>query len=747
MPGAKARKSSQKAEMDHAAHNVDIIERTRERVRSEARTALGVVGEEGGQVPPLRQAMRESGVGWYPLIALGLLVIIDEFQGYGFLVLGPEVSRALGISAAGLAAILALKTLAISLATLPMAAYVQKVPRRAAVAISMAFLWSVATLGTAFVASVWGLLFILVADGASTGSVRAVHQPLLMDSYPPVARVRAFSAYRMADSVGNIAAPLLVGLLTTLFFFNWRGVFLTMGVLSLVAAVMATKLRDPGFGSFDVNRVRNVVRKASGEAEGLPEQDVQLGFFEIARRLFLIPTIRRVLTGWAVLGMLLIPLYTYLFFFLEDEWGMGPGARGFFFAGVFTFAMGALYWFGPRGEAMFRVDPAKLQRIGSVFLGVGVVALALAIFAPVFWLMVLLFGVAFSFFALVQPTLYVTMLSIIVPKMRPHASALAGIFLAGVGGFGGLLLLGGIDRRFGTAGAIASLALPGIAAALVLWTAAKTVNKDLDRMIDEVVETEEIRGLVNQGTHLPMFTCRYIDFSYGPLQVLFDVDFTVNEGELVGLLGTNGAGKSTLLRVISGLGLPTRGSVRYRGADITYLDAERRLRLGITQVPGGRAVFGPLSVVENLKLFGFSHGRNRKAIERGIDRSFDAFPRLEQRRNQPASTLSGGEQQMLGLSKALILEPRLLLIDELSLGLAPKIVGELLEMVKHINAEGTAVVLVEQSVNIALSLVEHVYFMEKGEIRFDGRAAELVQRTDLLRSVFLEGASKSFSPR
>jgi ABC-type branched-subunit amino acid transport system ATPase component len=147
-----------------------------------------------------------------------------------------------------------------------------------------------------------------------------------------------------------------------------------------------------------------------------------------------------------------------------------------------------------------------------------------------------------------------------------------------------------------------------------------------------------------------------------------------------------------------------------------------------------------MTVVDNMRAFGYSLGRDRRAVERAIERSLEVFVRLAERRNQNASTLSGGEQQMLGLSRALILRPRLLLIDELSLGLAPVIVGQLLEMVREINRAGTAVVLVEQSVNIALNLVEHAYFMEKGEIRFDGRARDLLRRDDLLRAVFLEGA-------
>jgi ABC-type branched-subunit amino acid transport system ATPase component len=150
-------------------------------------------------------------------------------------------------------------------------------------------------------------------------------------------------------------------------------------------------------------------------------------------------------------------------------------------------------------------------------------------------------------------------------------------------------------------------------------------------------------------------------------------------------------------------------------------------------------------VVENMRIYGHAHGRSKGAVERGIEASFEAFPRLHERRTALASTMSGGEQQMLALSKALILEPKLLLIDELSLGLAPKVVGELLDMVRLINARGTAVVLVEQSVNVALSLVDRAYFMEKGAVRFEGPADDLLGRGDLLRSVFLQGAAEGFA--
>ncbi|HVB26581.1 MAG TPA: ATP-binding protein, partial [Mycobacteriales bacterium] len=478
-----------------------------------------------------------------------------------------------------------------------------------------------------------------------------------------------------------------------------------------------------------------------GEPTRVAPDDVALGFFEICRRLLLIPTVRRVLSGYLLFGVLSIPFATFLSEFLDQRWGLGPGARGVFFAGISAIGVIVLLLWGRRGEEQFRKDPARVIGNAGTFLALAVVAIAAGAMMPVFWGMCALFAIGVALISLLTPGLTISTLSIIDSRWRPHMSAISGIFTA-AGAILGVLLLSDIQTRYGIGGSMVSLVIPGVGGALIIRSARGLINADLDRMIDSVLETEEIRKIAASEGRLPMLACRRVDFSYGQLQVLFDVNFSVDDGELVALLGVNGAGKSTLLKVISGIGLPSSGSVRFRGQDITYLDAERRLRLGITQIPGGRAVFGPMTVIENLRAFGYTLGADRSAVDEAMDRCLTAFPRLAERRSSLASTLSGGEQQMLGLSKALMLRPRLLLIDELSLGLAPVIVGQLLEMVRRINADGTAVVLVEQSVNIALSLAEHAYFMEKGEMRFDGRADELLARDDLLRAVFLEGAAQ-----
>jgi branched-chain amino acid transport system ATP-binding protein len=238
----------------------------------------------------------------------------------------------------------------------------------------------------------------------------------------------------------------------------------------------------------------------------------------------------------------------------------------------------------------------------------------------------------------------------------------------------------------------------------------------------------------------PLLQIQGIDVSYGQTQVLFGVDLEIAEGEMVALLGTNGAGKSTVLRAVAGLNPPTRGTVRFAGQDITRLDAAATSRLGITQVPGGRGVFPSLTVAENLRVAGWSRRKERADLAARQAQCLEWFPALERRWETAAGDLSGGEQQMLSLSQALLSRPRLLMIDELSLGLAPTVVEDLLHIVRAIHADGAAVVLVEQSVNTALRLADRAVFLEKGEVRFEGPTAELLERDDILRAVYLRGS-------
>ena len=240
-----------------------------------------------------------------------------------------------------------------------------------------------------------------------------------------------------------------------------------------------------------------------------------------------------------------------------------------------------------------------------------------------------------------------------------------------------------------------------------------------------------------------VLVCRGVDVGYDGVQVLFGVDLHVRKGEVLALLGTNGAGKSTLLRAVSGLSRASAGTFTLAGRDITHASPAARVAAGIVQVPGGKAVFPTVTVAD--------HFRAARWMVKGADAAARAdaaqeqvlawFPRLGERWDGLAGNLSGGEAQQLAVGMAFIAEPELLIIDELSLGLAPVIVEQLLEVVRLVNARGTSIVVVEQSVNVALTIADRAYFMEKGEVRYSGPTADLLERGDIMRSVFLEGAA------
>jgi len=267
------------------------------------------------------------------------------------------------------------------------------------------------------------------------------------------------------------------------------------------------------------------------------------------------------------------------------------------------------------------------------------------------------------------------------------------------------------------------------------------------RALKEAVPAASEALAVGDSGDAPAFLqCRGVDVAYDKVQVLFGVDLDVAEGEIIALLGTNGAGKSTLLKAVSGLVRPSAGTILFDGKDITKADAVETSRMGIVQVPGGKAVFPTLTVEEHFRAGTWLYAKEDPAdVKARVEHVLERFPRLQERWDQMAGNLSGGEQQQLALGMAFVAKPRLLIIDELSLGLAPTIVELLLKMVRAIHEQGCTIILVEQSVNVALTIATRAYFMEKGEVRFSGPTEELLERGDILRSVFLEGAASMSS--
>ena len=225
--------------------------------------------------------------------------------------------------------------------------------------------------------------------------------------------------------------------------------------------------------------------------------------------------------------------------------------------------------------------------------------------------------------------------------------------------------------------------------------------------------------------------------SYGAIRALHGISFHVDEGEIVTLIGANGAGKSTTLRTISGLIYPDSGSIRYDGADLTQKPADAIVRMGVVHVPEGRRIFAPLTVRENLEMGAYTR-HDKREIEETMEWVFELFPRLKERAEQTGGTLSGGEQQMLAVARGLMAKPRLLLMDEPSMGLAPILVEEIFKTIEEINQQGVTILLVEQNAHMALSVAHRGYVLETGLIQLEGTAKELRENPQV-REAYLGG--------
>lgn len=230
-----------------------------------------------------------------------------------------------------------------------------------------------------------------------------------------------------------------------------------------------------------------------------------------------------------------------------------------------------------------------------------------------------------------------------------------------------------------------------------------------------------------------MLEVKNLNVHYGAIHALKDVSMEVKEGEIVSLIGANGAGKTTLLHSISGLLKKTSGDIMFLGHSLNKTSAKNIVKEGITQVPEGRHIFPGMSVYENL-IIGAYLRKDKEGIKEDLNNIYQRFPILKQRSNQDASTLSGGEQQMLAMGRALMARPKILLLDEPSMGLAPILVKEIFQIIKDINAEGTTVLLVEQNAKMALSIADRGYVMETGKIVMSGTGAELIESSDIQKA-------------
>lgn len=234
---------------------------------------------------------------------------------------------------------------------------------------------------------------------------------------------------------------------------------------------------------------------------------------------------------------------------------------------------------------------------------------------------------------------------------------------------------------------------------------------------------------------MAMLEVKDLEVYYGVIQAIKGVSFEVNQGEVIALIGANGAGKTTILHTITGLLAPKKGSVMFEGKEITKVPAHKIVSMGMAHVPEGRRVFAELSVYENLKMGAYTR-KDRAEIDESLQNVYKRFPRLEERKNQMAGTLSGGEQQMLAMGRALMSKPKIILMDEPSMGLSPILVNEIFDIIQAVSESGTTVLLVEQNAKKALSIADRAYVLETGNIVLEGKAKDLLEN-DSIKKAYL----------
>jgi branched-chain amino acid transport system ATP-binding protein len=667
-----------------------------------------------------------------PVLALLILTGlngIDELARTSFNVVAPTVADYFGVGLAGITVPFVLAFAAAFALSVPIATVADRRNRvRLAMLGGGVFAVFMALVGLS--PNVWFLAVFLAGSNVGKAVIDPSHTSLIADYYAVDLRPRVFSFHRAGNAVGALIGGITAGYIAERF--GWRAPFFVFAVPTLLLVVLAGRLREPVRGRQERSMVGAGVASLDTEEESpsLAEAWRMCWQIDSLRRIYrTLPFLTPAIAGFAIFAA-----FTY-----NDVYGLTVSQRGWVVGLVEGPSQLVGLVVGARiGMKLFARDPKLV--FGLLAKGNFVVTAAAIGFAwaPSVWLAIACNVVISACLAFTLPAVLASLSLAIPPRARSVGFSMASVFV--LAGMLTLPVIAAVGESWGMRWGITVLAPMFLIGGLVIASAGDLIARDIAQVWSASAARAEVLHARRQG-QAKLLLVRGLNVSYGDVQVLFDVDFEVDEGEIVALLGTNGAGKSTLLKAIGGLVPANKGTVIFDGRDITYAPAHEIAPRGVVLLPGGQGTFPSLTVAENLRAAGWLERRSRRSASAAVEQVLEIFPELRARLDDPAADLSGGQQQMLALSMAFLTRPRLLLIDELSLGLAPVVVERLVEVVRRIREQGTTIVVVEQSVNVALTLAQEAYFMEKGEIRFHGSTAELLERPDVLRSVFLEGAA------
>jgi ABC-type branched-subunit amino acid transport system ATPase component/sugar phosphate permease len=665
-------------------------------------------------------------------VVLGLLISLDQLTLNAVQTLEPELRRTFHVSNGTVVFISTASGLFFALGAIPLGWLADRMRRVPIVGVT-SMLGAAFTFATGAAVSAFMLFWTICLTGITKANDIAVHPSLMADNYPIGIRARMSAVMNLGQQILGNLSPLLVGVIATIAGGKegWRWAFFVLGLPGALVAGLAFLIKEPPRGQYEKDDVLGEVIEDDNPAQ--PSMEAAF------TRLKKIATIRSSIAAFSALGFGLFALGSLQVLYLNDTLKVHNILhRGFILSLAGWCAVPFLYPLGAYFDRTYRKDPARALVI------VGALIMPSALFTP---LQVSTHSVAlFVIWGIPQAVLTACAFAMITPvlqavcpyRLRGLGTAMGVMYVVFIGGFAGGVLAKFFTDAFDVRTAVLLLGIPSsIIGSLLLMNGARHIRHDLSLVVEELLEEQsEQHKRAEEGARTPVLQVANIDFSYGTVQVLFDVNFEIHKGECVALLGTNGAGKSTILRVISGLEVPERGVVRMNGRNITYVAPESRARMGLVQLPGGKGVFPSLTILQNLHVSARLNGGTNAEIEHRVQEMLDLFPELAERKKQPARSLSGGQQQMLALARVLMHEPEILLIDELSLGLAPVVVQRMLELVDKLKERGQTMLIVEQSLNVALSIAERAIFLEKGEVRFEGPSQELLERDDLARAVF-----------
>jgi ABC-type branched-subunit amino acid transport system ATPase component/MFS family permease len=619
-------------------------------------------------------------------------------------------------------------------------------------------------LGAAPTVVVAGIMLAGVSMGQAV--IFPTHNSLLADYYPVPARPRIYSAHRSGINLGAIVGVLLGAGLAAIG--SWRTPFFVFAVPIVLVVLVGVRLREPARGRHEQLELTEQmlaselgqpapladtpapatgagVAASTGAGVAAPidvpsEPPPSLG--EAWRTVWKIGVLRRIFIALPFLAASIAGFTSLASLQYQETFHLDAVHRAYLIAPIQVFDL--------IGLAVGAVIATRLaaRDIGLVFRMLAVASVIAAGFAVLFALAPSV-PVAFvgnagidASLAIVGPGVLASLSLAIPARVRAVGFSIGALFV--LPGFLVLPIVGALGDAVGFRYGLLILVPIFVVGGLIVASAGSLIEHD----VQDVWTSMRTRAQMLADRHagrLPLLAVRALNVGYDGVEVLGDVSIEVGEGEIVALVGTNGAGKSTLLRAIGGVVEADHGAIVFDGRDITHLPPDEIARLGVAQVPGGEGIFPNLRVEDNLRAAAWQGRRRGERDADMIDEALVAFPVLAARRGDRAGNLSGGQQQMLALAMATITRPKLFLIDELSLGLSPLVVEQLLGAIESMRQAGTAILLVEQSMNVAVAVADRVYVMETGVVRFSGSADELAAHPELLWSIYLDKASTTLS--